>query len=120
MRSIHHQNIFLLGTTNPGSESSLDPCGLRFLLAARHNAYLMRCLPMAQRLSLQKTGIISAHLAWAFHSESQEELLQLLPTFTKGIEQRNDILLLVMPASLLITYFISYTTFCSVTDLLPI
>uniref|UniRef100_A0A0P5RMU8 DmX protein 2 n=1 Tax=Daphnia magna TaxID=35525 RepID=A0A0P5RMU8_9CRUS len=71
------------GPSHPGSESSLDSCGLRFLLAARHHSYLLRFLPPVQRAALKKQGISSALLTWAFHSEAQEELLQLLPAFTK-------------------------------------
>lgn len=81
---INFVNPFVFAAaSNPGSESSLDTCGLRFLLAARHHSYLLRCLPPAQRATLQKQGIGSSLLAWAFHSEAQDELLQLLPTFTK-------------------------------------
>ncbi|XP_046448229.1 dmX-like protein 2 isoform X2 [Daphnia pulex] len=69
--------------THPGSESSLDSCGLRFLLAARHHSYLLRFLPPVQRAALKKQGISSSLLTWAFHSEAQDELLQLLPAFTK-------------------------------------
>ena len=55
-----------------------------FLLASRHHSYLLRCLPSVQRTTLKKQGISSSLLAWAFHSEAQDELLQLLPAFTKG------------------------------------
>ena len=73
-----------LGTgQGAASESSLDPCGLRFLLAARHHAFLLRCLPPVQRATLKNQGISTSLLAWAFHSEAQDELLQLLPAFTK-------------------------------------
>lgn len=73
------------GSSQSSSEATLDPCGLRFLLAARHHSYLFRCLPPTQRVALKKQGISSSLLAWAFHSESQDELLQLLPVFNKGI-----------------------------------
>ncbi|XP_066150653.1 dmX-like protein 2 isoform X3 [Euwallacea fornicatus] len=63
---------------------SLDDCGLRFLLAMKHYSYLLRCLPLAQRSLLQKNGVGSNNLAWAFHSESQEELLNLIPSYAKG------------------------------------
>jgi len=72
--------------TQPGSESSLDPCGLRFLLAARHRAFLLRCLSPVQRATLKKQGISSSLLTWAFHSEAQDELLQLLPALSKRKE----------------------------------
>ncbi|CAH1131144.1 unnamed protein product [Ceutorhynchus assimilis] len=63
---------------------NLDDCGLRFLLAMKHYSYLLRCLPLAQRSQFQKNGVGSNNLAWAFHSESQEELLNLIPSYAKG------------------------------------
>ena len=39
----------------------------------------MRCLPIGQRASLQKSGIGSHNIVWAFHSESQDELLDFIP-----------------------------------------
>ncbi|CAG9822471.1 unnamed protein product [Phaedon cochleariae] len=62
----------------------LDDCGLRFLLAMKHYGYLLRCLPLAQRTQFQKQGVGNNNLAWAFHSESQEELLNLIPSYAKG------------------------------------
>ncbi|XP_050306486.1 dmX-like protein 2 isoform X3 [Anthonomus grandis grandis] len=63
---------------------SLDDCGLRFLLAMKHYNYLLRCLPLVQRNQFQKQGVGNNNLAWAFHSESQEELLNLIPSYAKG------------------------------------
>ncbi|XP_055931190.1 dmX-like protein 2 isoform X2 [Argiope bruennichi] len=63
---------------------SLDDCGLRFLLAVRHYVYLTLCLPLSQRAQLQNQGLGSHSLVWAFHSETQEELLQLIPCMQKG------------------------------------
>ncbi|XP_051173146.1 dmX-like protein 2 isoform X1 [Leptopilina boulardi] len=66
------------------STDSLDDCGLRFLLAMKHYNYLIRCLPMSQRAQFQKQGVSSNNLVWAFHSESEEELLGLIPSYAKG------------------------------------
>ncbi|CAL1683436.1 unnamed protein product [Lasius platythorax] len=66
------------------STDSLDDCGLRFLLAMKHYNYLIRCLPLAQRAQFQKQGIASNNLVWAFHSESEEELLGLIPSYAKS------------------------------------
>lgn len=66
------------------STDSLDDCGLRFLLAMKHFSYLLRCLPLAQRAQFQKQGVGTANIVWAFHSESEEELLNLIPNYTKG------------------------------------
>ena len=76
-------------TGNPGdsenvSTDSLDDCGLRFLLAMKHFSYLLRCLPLAQRTQFQKQGVGTLNIVWAFHSESEEELLNLIPNYTKG------------------------------------
>ena len=56
---------------------------IAFFLAARHHAFLLRCLPPVQRATLKKQGISSSLLTWAFHSEAQDELLQLLPALSK-------------------------------------
>ncbi|CRK90097.1 CLUMA_CG003815, isoform A [Clunio marinus] len=76
-------------TGNPGdsenlSTDSLDDCGLRFLLAMKHFSYLLRCLPLAQRTQFQKQGVGTSNIVWAFHSESEEELLNLIPNYSKG------------------------------------
>ncbi|XP_052752135.1 dmX-like protein 1 isoform X3 [Galleria mellonella] len=63
---------------------SLDDCGLRFLLAMKHYGYLLRCLPIAQRAALQRTGVGTCNLVWAFHSETHEQLLALVPGYAKG------------------------------------
>ncbi|XP_069696328.1 dmX-like protein 2 isoform X4 [Periplaneta americana] len=66
------------------SSDSLDDCGLRFLLAMKHYNYLLRCLPIAQRAQFQRQGVGTNNLVWAFHSESEEELLGLIPSYAKG------------------------------------
>ncbi len=66
------------------STDSLDDCGLRFLLAMKHFTYLLRCLPFSQRAQFQKQGVGTANIVWAFHSESEEELLNFIPNYTKG------------------------------------
>ena len=39
---------------------------------------------MAQRKGLQKQGLSSSNLIWGFHSESEEELLHMIPNVAKG------------------------------------
>ncbi|XP_052742471.1 dmX-like protein 2 isoform X1 [Bicyclus anynana] len=72
------------GTGQEVLPDSLDDCGLRFLLAMKHYGYLLRCLPIAQRASLQRTGVGTCNLVWAFHSETHEQLLNLVPGYAKG------------------------------------
>ncbi|KAG7176585.1 DmX-like protein 1-like, partial [Homarus americanus] len=78
------KETFSRTTTDEPSMETLDDCGLRFLLAMRHHTYLLRCIPIAQRATLQKGGIGSHNLVWAFHSESQEELLDFIPSMRQG------------------------------------
>ena len=53
---------FSTGETNGSASKSTDPvdaikdCGLRFLAAMRHHAYLLRTLPMGQRAPLKQKG----------------------------------------------------------------
>ncbi|GAB6032390.1 hypothetical protein CHUAL_011029 [Chamberlinius hualienensis] len=77
---IPHSNELQTGV----SADSLDDCGLRFLLAMQHHSYLLRCLPIVQRTQLQRQGISSANLVWAFHSESEEDLLNMIPGMQRG------------------------------------
>ncbi|XP_044259839.1 dmX-like protein 2 isoform X3 [Tribolium madens] len=74
----------LVGQSDEIITDSLDDCGLRFLLAMKHYGYLLRCLPLAQRTQFQKQGVGTNNLAWAYHSESQDELLNLIPSYAKG------------------------------------
>lgn len=41
-------------------------------------------MPLAQRAHFQKNGVGTNNLAWAYHSETQEELLNLIPSYAKG------------------------------------
>ncbi|KAF5272292.1 hypothetical protein FQR65_LT04949 [Abscondita terminalis] len=74
----------VIGQSDDVIVDSLDDCGLRFLLAMKHYSYLLRCLPLAQRAQFQKQGVGTTNLAWAYHSETQEELLNLIPNYAKG------------------------------------
>lgn len=74
----------LTGIPENVTTDSLDDCGLRFLLAMKHYTYLLRCLPIPQRIQFQKQGIASSNIVWAFYSESEEEMLNLIPSYAKG------------------------------------
>lgn len=63
---------------------SLDDRGLRFLTAMRQHIYLTRCLPMKQRNELKTSGIGNHNLVWAFHSDSQDELISLIPCIQRN------------------------------------
>ena len=65
------------------SADSLDNCGLRFLLTMRQHIYLLRCLPLVQRKGLQKSGLGTHNIVWAFHSETQEELVQMIASIQR-------------------------------------
>ncbi|KAL7295893.1 hypothetical protein TKK_0010937 [Trichogramma kaykai] len=65
------------------SMDSLDDCGLRFLLAMKHYNYLIRCLPLSQRAQFQQQGVSTSNLVWAFHSENEEELMGLIPSYAR-------------------------------------
>ncbi|XP_056151109.1 dmX-like protein 1 [Lampris incognitus] len=63
---------------------TLDDCGLKFLLAVRLHTFLSTSLPPAHRVQLLRQGLSTCHYAWAFHSEAEEELLNMLPALQKG------------------------------------
>uniref|UniRef100_A0A8C4RV11 Dmx like 1 n=1 Tax=Erpetoichthys calabaricus TaxID=27687 RepID=A0A8C4RV11_ERPCA len=68
---------------NQGRET-LDECGLKFLLAMRLHTFLLTSLPPAHRVQLTHQGLSTCHFAWAFHSEAEEELLNMLPAMQRG------------------------------------
>ncbi|XP_053277772.1 dmX-like protein 1 isoform X2 [Pleuronectes platessa] len=63
---------------------TLDECGLKFLLAVRLHTFLSTSLPPAHRAQLLRQGLSTCHYAWAFHSEAEEELMNMLPALQKG------------------------------------
>ncbi|KAL0979806.1 hypothetical protein UPYG_G00189980 [Umbra pygmaea] len=63
---------------------TLDECGLKFLLAVRLHTFLLTTLPLAHRAQLLCQGLSTGHYVWAFHSEAEEELLNMLPAMQKG------------------------------------
>lgn len=63
---------------------SLDDRGLRFLTAMRQYVYLTKCLPMKQRTELRTTGIGTDNIVWAFHSDTQDELIGLIPCLQRN------------------------------------
>ncbi|KAK2837802.1 hypothetical protein Q5P01_015014 [Channa striata] len=63
---------------------TLDECGLKFLLAVRLHTFLSTSMPPAHRAQLLKQGLSTCHYAWAFHSEAEEELLNMIPALQKG------------------------------------
>lgn len=69
---------------------SMDECGIKFLLAMRFHSYLARTLPPHQRRQLQKEGLRSHYIVWAFHSEATEVVnassysLSLLELYTSS------------------------------------
>eukprot|EP00118_Oscarella_pearsei_P012894 m.98391 g.98391 ORF g.98391 m.98391 type:complete len:2816 (+) comp36982_c1_seq1:67-8514(+) len=65
--------------------SSIDDCGLRYLLSLRHFSCLLRSLPPAQRSRAFSKGLSTSDFAWAFHSDAEEELLSMVPAL-----QRDD------------------------------
>ncbi|KAI3372724.1 hypothetical protein L3Q82_023186 [Scortum barcoo] len=69
--------------SSKGGET-LDECGLKFLLAVRLHTFLSTSLPPAHRAQLLRQGLSTCHYAWAFHSEAEEELLNMLPSLQKG------------------------------------
>ena len=70
--------------TEDATMEGLDDCGLRCHLAMKNHCYLKRCLPIGQRASLSKQGLDTSNIIWGFHSESEDELVSLVPGVAKG------------------------------------
>ena len=63
--------------------SSVDDCGLRCLLSLHFYQCLLKSLPPTMRSKAAKQGLASSDFAWAFHSESEEELLSMVPALQR-------------------------------------
>ena len=65
--------------------SSVDDCGLRCLLSLHFYTCLLKCLPPAMRNRAAVQGLATSDFAWAFHSESEEELLSMVPALQRSV-----------------------------------
>ncbi|XP_068586303.1 dmX-like protein 2 isoform X4 [Cebidichthys violaceus] len=70
---------------------ALDECGLRYLLAMRLHTCLLTSLPPLYRMQLLHQGLSTCHFAWAFHSEAEEELLNMIPAMQRGDLQWSEL-----------------------------
>ncbi|XP_067352043.1 dmX-like protein 2 isoform X7 [Channa argus] len=70
---------------------ALDECGLRYLLAMRLRTCLLTSLPPLYRMQLLHQGLSTCHFAWAFHSEAEEELLNMIPAMQRGDPQWSEL-----------------------------
>nr|XP_025046516.1 dmX-like protein 2 isoform X1 [Pelodiscus sinensis] len=69
----------------------LDECGLRYLLAMRLHTCLLTSLPPLYRVQLLHQGVSTCHFAWAFHSEAEEELINMIPAIQRGDLQWSEL-----------------------------
>ena len=70
---------------------SLDSCGIRFIMAVHNHLCLLNSLPAANRSVLMKQGLSTCQFAWAFHSETEEEMLSLLPSVQRGSPEWSEL-----------------------------
>ncbi|XP_075334513.1 dmX-like protein 2 isoform X13 [Odontesthes bonariensis] len=70
---------------------ALDECGLRYLLAMRLHTCLLTSLPPLYRMQLLHQGLSTCHFAWAFHSEAEEEQLNMIPAMQRGNPQWSEL-----------------------------
>ncbi|XP_026865664.2 dmX-like protein 2 isoform X1 [Electrophorus electricus] len=78
------------GKQYTGGEA-LDECGLRYLLAMRLHTCLLTSLPPLYRIQLLHQGVSTCHFAWAFHSEAEEEMLNMIPAMQRGDPQWSEL-----------------------------
>ncbi|XP_064151285.1 dmX-like protein 2 isoform X10 [Loxodonta africana] len=75
------------GDKSYSGRDTLDECGLRYLLAMRLHTCLLTSLPPLYRVQLLHQGVSTCHFAWAFHSEAEEELINMIPAIQRGDPQ---------------------------------
>ncbi|KAH0619962.1 hypothetical protein JD844_014434 [Phrynosoma platyrhinos] len=80
----------LMHSSLPGRDT-LDECGLRYLLAMRLHTCLLTSLPPLYRVQLLHQGVSTCHFAWAFHSEAEEELINMIPAIQRGDPQWSEL-----------------------------
>uniref|UniRef100_A0A8C5PKG4 Dmx like 2 n=1 Tax=Leptobrachium leishanense TaxID=445787 RepID=A0A8C5PKG4_9ANUR len=78
-------------SNNYSGGDNLDECGLRYLLAMRLHTCLLTSLPPLYRLQLLHQGLSTCHFAWAFHSEAEEELINMIPAIQRGDPQWSEL-----------------------------
>ncbi|KAM5235802.1 dmX-like protein 2 isoform 1-T1 [Ctenodactylus gundi] len=76
---------------NYSGRDTLDECGLRYLLAMRLHTCLLTSLPPLYRAQLLHQGVSTCHFAWAFHSEAEEELINMIPAIQRGDPQWSEL-----------------------------
>nr|DBA31766.1 TPA: hypothetical protein GDO54_007546 [Pyxicephalus adspersus] len=76
---------------NYSGGDNLDECGLRYLLAMRLHTCLLTSLPPLYRIQLLHQGLSTCHFAWAFHSEAEEELINMIPAIQKCDPQWSEL-----------------------------
>lgn len=81
--------------TDPSSQhiaiDSLDDRGQKYLIAVRQHNYLVKCLPIKQRAEIKAAGIRSHNFIWAFHSDTQDELINFIPSLQRDKTEWSDL-----------------------------
>ncbi|CEF59911.1 DmX-like protein 1 [Strongyloides ratti] len=58
-----------------GSYNNMDTCGVKFSIGFKQHSFLMNGQSKLNKEIIKKKGLSTAIMAWAFHSESENELL---------------------------------------------
>ncbi|XP_015280973.1 PREDICTED: dmX-like protein 2 isoform X3 [Gekko japonicus] len=88
---LHMWHLHLRSVQAFVGRDTLDECGLRYLLAMRLHTCLLTSLPPLYRVQLLHQGVSTCHFAWAFHSEAEEELINMIPAIQRGDPQWSEL-----------------------------
>nr|KAF6391784.1 Dmx like 2 [Pipistrellus kuhlii] len=88
---LHMWHLHLKSVQPCLGRDTLDECGLRYLLAMRLHTCLLTSLPPLYRVQLLHQGVSTCHFAWAFHSEAEEELINMIPAIQRGDPQWSEL-----------------------------
>ncbi|XP_006831710.1 PREDICTED: dmX-like protein 2 isoform X3 [Chrysochloris asiatica] len=88
---LHMWHLHLQSVQACLGRDTLDECGLRYLLAMRLHTCLLTSLPPLYRVQLLHQGVSTCHFAWAFHSEAEEELINMIPAIQRGDPQWSEL-----------------------------
>ncbi|XP_035299496.1 dmX-like protein 2 isoform X5 [Cricetulus griseus] len=88
---LHMWHLHLKSVQACLGRDTLDECGLRYLLAMRLHTCLLTSLPPLYRAQLLHQGVSTCHFAWAFHSEAEEELINMIPAIQRGDPQWSEL-----------------------------
>lgn len=92
---LYRMQLLHQGKTHCNNTTILSFCGYEMLISSafihENELWSMRFLSLFLSFSTSMTGLSTCHFAWAFHSEAEEELLNMIPAMQRGDPQWSEL-----------------------------